>query len=359
MTTMHVVSAPGKLVLVGEYAVLEGAPAISAAVNIFAVATLQSVAATTSELRIANCGSRYGFSVAPGGTIEWLADPADLGALLVAALEALAARGLLKQSLPPFSLELCSRNFFNNAKEGPAQKIGVGSSAAIVVALTSALQSYLGHDPAFEVCLDAHRRFQKGKGSGVDVATSWFGGVIAMQPKGGDAPLIEKLTWPQGLTVAPVWTGESASTTLMLQRLEQFKSQPGNNYQKIMQRLVEASQDTCKNWQTGAADDVIASLDEYGGILHELDSAAGIGIWSPCHQRLDSVARKAGVSYKPSGAGGGDFGLAFSRDAARLQDFLSEVNAKLIPQPDKLGWADRGLIINGAAISDETAGYSK
>ena len=37
----QVASAPGKLILVGEYAVLAGAPAISAAVNIRATARLQ------------------------------------------------------------------------------------------------------------------------------------------------------------------------------------------------------------------------------------------------------------------------------------------------------------------------------
>ena len=349
-----VASAPGKLVLVGEYAVLEGAPAISAAVNIFATATLEPAAQAASELRIANCGSQYEFSVAPGGALEWHADPGERGALLAAVLETLATRGCLKESLPPVAVELCSRNFYSQENAGAPQKIGIGSSAAMGVALTSALQSYLGHEPTFAMCLDAHRHFQHGKGSGIDVATSWFGGVIGMQPNAGDVPTIKQLSWPQGLHVVPVWTGESASTTSLLQRLELFKARSGDACHSMMQRLVVASEAASKHWQAGDTDAVICALDEFGSLLRELDAAAGIGIWSECHTSLDKIARKVGVGYKPSGAGGGDFGLAFSNDASLLQDFVAQVDSGLVAQPGKLEWADRGLVINGKAIANAT-----
>jgi len=349
-----VASAPGKLVLVGEYAVLEGAPAISAAVNIVATATIESAAQAASELHIINCGGRFEFSVAPGGALDWRTDPGERGALLAAALETLASSGYLEESLPPVALELCSRNFYSNENAGVPQKIGIGSSAAMSVALTSALQSYLGHEPTFALCLDAHRRFQHGKGSGIDVATSWFGGVIGMQPHGGDVPAITQLSWPQGLHVVPVWTGESASTTSLLQRLELFKAHSGDACHRMMQRLVVASEAACKHWQAGDADAVIFALDEFGSLLRELDAAAGIGIWSECHTSLDEIARKVGVGYKPSGAGGGDFGLAFSGDASLLQDFVAQVDSGLVAQPGKLEWADRGLVINGKAVAHGT-----
>jgi phosphomevalonate kinase len=343
----QVASAPGKLILVGEYAVLAGAPAISAAVNIRATARLQPAKNGGSELHIANCGERYGFSVGPGGSLDWHRDPNDRGALLDAALKTLAARGYLREPPPPMILELCTRSFYSVEHPGVSQKIGIGSSAAMAVALTSALESFLGHEPTFDACLQAHRLFQQGQGSGIDVATSWFGGIIAMQRNGNDSPAIMQLSWPQGLNVVPVWTGESASTTAMLQRLESFRGHSGESCDRIMQRLVVASEGTCKHWQADAADDVIASLDEYGRLLQELDSAAGIGIWSDAHTWLDYMARKAGVGYKPSGAGGGDFGLTFSRDAARLERFFSKVDSELIRQPGRLAWADRGLVIHG------------
>ena len=104
----------------------------------------------------------------------------------------------------------------------------------------------------------------------------------------------------------------------------------------------------CLVWTDGMGE--WQSIGDIPDLLRELDAAAGIGIWSACHEKLNSVARKAGVSYKPSGAGGGDFGLAFSRDAARLEAFLSQVDATLIAQPENLGWADRGFNLNSTEI---------
>ena len=48
-------------------------------------------------------------------------------------------------------------------------------------------------------------------------------------------------------------------------------------------------------------------------------------ILSEDHRLLLRIANRHGVSYKPSGAGGGDFGLAFGLDRTLLDDFCSEV----------------------------------
>jgi mevalonate kinase len=56
MTVTHTASAPGKLVLVGEYAVLDGAPAISAAVDVFATAKKQPLIEKNIYWQIIICG---------------------------------------------------------------------------------------------------------------------------------------------------------------------------------------------------------------------------------------------------------------------------------------------------------------
>jgi phosphomevalonate kinase len=50
-------------------------------------------------------------------------------------------------------------------------------------------------------------------------------------------------------------------------------------------------------------------------------------IVSEAHRRLRNLAVRCGVRYKPSGAGGGDFGIAFSNDAGRLEDLARRVAA--------------------------------
>ena len=69
VTTEFTATAPGKLVVAGEYAVLDGALAISAAVNKRAKATVK--AASSGELLIANTGVRFPFALRTDGQPVW------------------------------------------------------------------------------------------------------------------------------------------------------------------------------------------------------------------------------------------------------------------------------------------------
>ena len=66
-------------------------------------------------------------------------------------------------------------------------------------------------------------------------------------------------------------------------------------------------------------------VDRYGAELDELGRAVGAEIVTPEHRAVEAEARKRGVAYKVSGAGGGDLGLAMSADPAALQAFKSAV----------------------------------
>jgi phosphomevalonate kinase len=86
----------------------------------------------------------------------------------------------------PFAIHLDSSAFFRNGK-----KLGLGSSAALVVALAKFFSLFAageeGPFPPWEFddfCLDVHRKLQGGKGSGYDILTSIHGGCVFIQ--GGD-----------------------------------------------------------------------------------------------------------------------------------------------------------------------------
>ena len=68
-------------------------------------------------------------------------------------------------------------------------------------------------------------------------------------------------------------------------------------------------------WERGDVQAILRSLADYDDALRALDSGAGIGIYTPAHQRLAEIAGAAGAVYKISGAGGGDFGIAFADSA--------------------------------------------
>lgn len=339
MTRFFRATAPGKLILVGEYAALEGATAISAAVDRFAVAEVCSVP-ERGELRITNTGGRYSFNYSDGH-IDWHTDPGIYGDVLISALGVLAEDGAQPLDLPPIVIELCTRQFYS-VSSGESQKIGIGSSAALTVAAVAALSACMGQTPTLKGCLAAHRLLQHGTGSGVDIATSWYGGVIAVRPD-AVAPSVESLRWPRGFHLRPVWSGNAASTPAMLARLDTFRQRSTKNYAALMTRMSECALSVQAPWQSEKPDDVCRSLLQYAELLHALDDAAGIGIWSDGHRRLARLAQKLGVGYKPSGAGGGDFGLAFSTDADRLDGFARQANDSVVRQPVELNWTGEGL----------------
>jgi phosphomevalonate kinase len=342
-------TAPGKLVVAGEYAVLDGALAISAAVNKRATATVR--ASHTGELLIVNTGTRYPFELCADGQPAWGNDPGESGTVLTAVLKALAANKQLRADQQPWNVELCSRDFYAHLPDGSTPKLGIGSSAAISVALTAALQRCMGKDPELAVCLAAHRGLQQGTGSGIDIATSWHGGVVLMQPTADAEPTIEQLGWPAGLHMRPVWTGIAASTPAMLMQLVAFRQKSGQSYANLMGQFRAALESIRQHWLSGDLAPLQAGLSHYGELLTELDNAASIGIWSDRHRQFQVLAKSLGIGYKPSGAGGGDFGLAFSPDAESLEQFVREVHVRWVPQTHGVDWAADGLRINGQAIA--------
>jgi phosphomevalonate kinase len=340
-------SAPGKLVLVGEYAVLDGGAALSAAVDTRAKVHLGPAPSDLCELQIDNSGDSFAFSLSKTGIPEWRDEPGHLGLLLEIALE----QTVDKSSPPaPFKVSLCTRDFYTSDKPGAEIKKGTGSSAALAVALTSVLQSYLGQTPDFGVCDAVHRRFQGGKGSGIDVLTSWYGGVVSKQ-SGNGAAIVDQLDWLTGLHVSPVWTGQSASTPAMLDRLAGYRKQSPDDCARLMGRLGKISAQALACWKAGDAPGFMRQIETYAWLLKELDAAAHIGVWSAAHLQLEAAAQSAGTVYKPSGAGGGDYGLLYSADKERLQHLQQELKAEGF-ESTGLEWTRRGMEVGTpAAVS--------
>ena len=90
MTVIIETDAPGKLVLIGEYAVLEGAPAIAVAVDFRAMVSLQPRKSSECALLISNDDTRIAFHWDPSGEIDWAEpDVGDRGTLLESAVNGL------------------------------------------------------------------------------------------------------------------------------------------------------------------------------------------------------------------------------------------------------------------------------
>lgn len=305
--------APGKLLLTGEYAVLGGAPAVAVAIGGPAIATAQdadhwSVASSSAD-------GRWAFDLESPDHVAFRTPPAGgVGDLPAALLTEILRRWPAELMAQPQRLGLDTTAFAQRLAGQPV-KLGLGSSSALVVALAGALLKASGiqatPDDFRAVCVAAHRRFQDGRGSGVDVLTAIHGGLLIAAP--GVAGLDpEPLPWPADLHLVVAWTGKSASTPELIARYETFQRTEPRVFESKNEALADAARSAAQAWRTGDATAVLNTVAGYGDALRALDEAGGIGIWTDDHQRLASLAAQAGGVYKTSGAGGGDLGYLLS-----------------------------------------------
>jgi len=316
-------SAPGKLIIAGEYAVLHGAPAIVMAIGVRACANVSAIAGADSIFVDSVSGQDFPFRCHRQHGFQWLEDaPGEGGRILNAVLATFLDEMPKFGDLP--ALRICMKtDAFYKRVESESRKLGLGSSAAVLVALVGALFDALAHTANIpgisSFCYAAHRRFQDGQGSGVDIAAAINGGVLANRMIGPDANLsIISLEWPESLFILPVWSGESASTVKLLSRFNAFREREPDTFDRQMQHLQDRAERVYTAWLDQSAENIITALDGYQQALRNFDREAGIGIITDVHEKLRCLAEHHDARYKTSGAGGGDFGFAFtqSRDVA-------------------------------------------
>ena len=296
-------SAPGKFVLSGEYAVLDGAPAVCVAVDCRAVVTIEAHDGDHHVVRAPGFTTTVGHFSAGEGGLTWRADGQDFG-LFEAVWD--ISRPAPDAGTLAITLDTAA---FRDADSG--SKIGLGSSAALTAALAKALHALGGADVG-DVAHAAHRRFQGGSGSGVDVACSLAGGVIEYRAANQAS---KPLVWPGGLYCSVFWSGVSAGTA---GRIARFRNQPAS---RARSNLGEASKSVVDDFASGDAAGILAGLGDYTQALLQFDAAHGMGIFDAGHESLTERAAGEGVVYKPCGAGGGDIGVAVATSRASLASF--------------------------------------
>ncbi len=296
-------SAPGKFVLSGEYAVLDGAPAVCVAVDRRAVVTIETHGGDHNIVTAPGFSTATGRFAAGEGELNWLGGGQDFR--LFESVWNESRPGATEGSLA-ISLDT---TLFRDA--GTGTKIGLGSSAALTVAIATALES-LGGAGAARAAHEAHRQFQGGSGSGVDIAASIAGGVIEYRMGGRHST---PLDWPEGLHCSVLWSGVVTDTQC---KLERFGDQPGS---PARDELSQVSIALAAAFASGETTEVIAELGKYTRALRQFDAVHEIGIFAAGHAVLAEQAADAGLVYKPCGAGGGDIGVALATSRATLASF--------------------------------------
>jgi len=322
------VRAPGKLFLIGEYGVLSGGAAVVTAVDRFV--TGRFVAGATAASPLVAEASRLARSHIDA---EWGKDWAGLpdGAPVIDS-RALAADG---------------------------QKLGLGSSAAAAAVAVGATFAAAGADivrdraTLFVLAERAHREAQGGRGSGADVAAAVFGGVIAYARSAAAAPKI------QPLAAAPVeivvfTAGGPRATPDAVRAVEALAARDPQRHGMRMNELHRAADAFVRGWELRDGQAVVDAARAAGAALAALGQDAALDIWTAPVRAAAALAEELGGTAKPSGAGGGDVGVAFLTDRAALETFRERA-PHLGLEILKIGTAAPGLAVQSVPEQETKA----
>ena len=190
------------------------------------------------------------------------------------------------------------------------RKLGLGRSAATLVAAVAALGADDSAAIVLRRALDANALFQEGQGSGADVAAAVHGGVIEVRRTAAELAATPR-TLPAGLHLIAGWTGTSAHTPPLLARFAAAPPPP------VFADLTAAAVDAAAAVERGDAGALLAAVERSAALLERLGAALDLPLVTPELARLVRAANRAGAAAKPSGAGGGDCGIAFATSAAQ------------------------------------------
>ncbi|MFF2505900.1 phosphomevalonate kinase [Streptomyces sp. NPDC058067] len=316
--------APGKLFVAGEYAVVEpGNQAILVAVDRYITVTV-SDGASPGVVVSSDVGAGPVHHPWRDGRLTGAAGSPHVVAAVETVARLLAERG---GSVPPWAVSISS------TLHEDGRKFGLGSSGAVTVATVTAVAAHCGLEltveERFRLALLAAARIDP-KGSGGDIATSTWGGWIAYRAPDRDAVLdlarrkgvdealraqwpglsVRRLPPPRNLRLEVGWTGNPVSTTSLvtdLQRRTWWGSSAHRTFVGATGELVHAAVTALED---GDAEGLLRQVRRAREELVRLDDEVRLGIFTPELTALCAIAEHAGGAAKPSGAGGGDCGIA-------------------------------------------------
>lgn len=365
------VKTPGKLMIAGEYAVLEpNQKAVVIGVNRYVTAYIKPC--KQNKLSLPQRGLEDIAWEIRDGRVQFSVDDSSLGFIknsISVVNQFLQEKSVI---LPPFQLEI--RSDLDDPLTG--KKYGLGSSAAVVVAVISAmlqLSREVKEPPAleeiFKLSAIAHLKTQE-NGSGADVAAAVYGGWLEYSAFDGkwllnqlkqgiklrsliDKPwpnlFIRPLTPPLLLQLAVGWTKEAVATAPMIRSFQHFCHENLEAYKEFLSESSIAVEALIKSFEAKNCAEAIDSIALSRKALLKLGENARITIETDRLKDLCSIAETFG-SGKSSGAGGGDCGIAFLKDSTSIEELYNAWKEADIT-PLNLSVSNTGVSIEKIAVN--------
>src|SRR5699024_4486522 len=305
------VKTPGKLMVAGEYAVLEQYQRlVVTAIDRFVQADLTP--SETGTLTIPALDIENASWSDEDGNVVLDADHNKTAFVQEAMQTVFTYLKEQETAIKPFDLTITS-----DLDDVSGKKYGLGSSGAVTTAVVKVILEFLHkeeltEDLIFKLSSIAHVKVQ-GNGSGADVAASSYGGWLEyasfqaewlleeINKKKSLSRLVkrnwqyfklEKLAFPKDLHMCIGWTGQPASTSQFVQKIQEFKHKDHTSYAEFMVQSNTAVRGVLTGMNENDINLFFEGIQMNRVALQKLGEKAGVPIETEELKTLCDVAEK-------------------------------------------------------------------
>ncbi len=335
-------SAPGKLFIAGEYAVVtNGHPAVLVAVDQFITVSLEHAEDAGSIHSSLNGGLPIPWTRQNG---KLFIDERENPFVYITQAVKVTETYIKEQDKHLEYFHLSVESELDNAR---GKKYGLGSSGAVTVATIKALLKFyeLEQNPelVYKLASLAHLSV-KSNGSFGDIAASSYTGWIAYSCFDRDWVRAEKekhsitelvqMAWPDLMIrrLNPVkqlklligWTGSPASTTLLVDKVNDSKQDVNKYFSTFLRKSKSCVKLFIQALEENDLAGVKNGIRKNRQLLSDLAGNTGVLIETKLLTKLIKIAENYGGASKTSGAGGGDCGIVLIDAEQDLRPLLNE-----------------------------------
>lgn len=343
---MITISTPGKLILAGEWSILEpGNTAIVMAIDRFVDVKIDhadGITFTSPDLGIKKTEFSFNY---PSLSINSKIIPQQEKTITCVFNAFEVALKYLQEAeieIKSFSLISHSPTATHTTDDGKKIKLGIGSSAAATVGIIKAILAFHGCDidgdnsknMIFKLSYIAHEKTQNNVGSGCDIAASTWGTTVAyrrfdvnwLHQQQDQVKLteivrmpwphleIKSVTLPKNFQLCVGFVGYSASTPGLIKQMMQFKSNNPETYKTLITKINDVVRSLIHELNKKDVKNIFELIRKNRMLLKQLSDASNCNLETKELTKLITLAEENNAPAKFSGAGGGDCGIAVCFD---------------------------------------------